>query len=444
LGDLGLLNSTALTIIQSIILIAVIVVAAVGGGVAYFLLRGPNQSSETIKIGILAGKDGPVGKSVWQGINLAVEQINAEGGILGRNFTVFREDDGYYSAGFDPTLVSTALNRLISVHKVDFIICIGAVQTSQIIQEISAEHKKIVFITYDNDDALTQKVLDNYDKYKYFFRTGAGNGTSAVAGIIDSLDVCREITGFNKIAVIYPETWGLYLSPLIDAISDIGFDVVLYEGIALDDQSLDFSSTFARVEATGAEILYPFIGGSLGIPFVKEYYDRQSPMILWGGPGEGSEFWQSTDGKCECVTVNGFPVVVGIPLTNKTIPTKEAYEERWEEEISSMGAIAYDTIRFILADAIERAGTTETEAMISALEDTDTETSICRRFVFTPSHDVMVGKEGPNKLSEDYFFVAMFQYQDGEQVPVYPKELMEEAGATYMFPDWPGPWDTLG
>jgi hypothetical protein len=94
-----------------------------------------------------------------------------------------------------------------------------------------------------------------------------------------------------------------------------------------------------------------------------------------------------------------------------------------------------------LLNAIKRAGTIETEAVIEALEETDIETSICRRFVFTSSHDIFVGEAGPNRLSEDYFFVALFQWQDGAQVPVYPIELMQEAGATYLFPDWAGPWD---
>jgi hypothetical protein len=45
---------------------------------------------------------------------------------------------------------------------------------------------------------------------------------------------------------------------------------------------------------------------------------------------------------------------------------------------------------------------------------------------------------GPG-YDEQYFF----QWQDGVLVPVYPIWLMEEAGATYTFPDWPGPWDNL-
>jgi len=75
------------------------------------------------------------------------------------------------------------------------------------------------------------------------------------------------------------------------------------------------------------------------------------------------------------------------------------------------------------------------------LETVDVETSLARHFVFTSSHDIMIGKAGPNRPSEDYFCICVFQWQNGELVPVYPKEIMEEARATFMFPDWPGPWD---
>ncbi len=56
------------------------------------------------------------------------------------------------------------------------------------------------------------------------------------------------------------------------------------------------------------------------------------------------------------------------------------------------GAIVYDTLRFILADAVRRAGTIETDAVIEALEETSLEISLARNFVFTPSHDLMMGK----------------------------------------------------
>jgi hypothetical protein len=164
---------------------------------------------------------------------------------------------------------------------------------------------------------------------------------------------------------------------------------------------------------------------------------------MWGHVDLGStnDFWEITEGKCEHTTNNGYPVVTGFPLTSKTVPTRDSYIERWGEEINNHAAGAYDAVRFILPDAIEWAGTIDADAVIEALEETDVETSLCGRFVFTRSHDIMVGKEGPNRLSEDYFFVGMFQWQNGVQVPVYPEEIMKEVSATYTFPDWPGPWD---
>ena len=429
-------NSRALTKIQSIILIAIISVAAV----AAYVFWSYEQQSETIKIGICADLDNVVGKSILQGAQLAVEQVNAEGGVLGRNFEIVAEDDDGETSG-DLTFWTNAFTRLITVDKADFTISTWGGLTYR---EIASEHKKIFFSIYDTTDELTQGVLDNYDKYKYYFRAGVGNETEAIKGWANSIGVCRNYTGFNKVAFLYHKVGVKSLiDSVIDNLEKQGFDVVLSKPV--DWTALDYSSYFAQAEEAGAEILYPLIFGTAAIPFVKEYYDRQSPMVMWGvvDIAANNDFWQMTDGKCEYITNHGYPVVAGYPLTSKTVSTRDAYVERWREEISSHAAVAYDTVRFVLVDAIERAGTIETEAVIEALEKTDIETSLARRFVFTSSHDIFVTEVEPGRPSEDYFFHAFFQWQDGTLVPVYPPQIMEEAGASYMFPDWPGPWDDL-
>jgi hypothetical protein len=93
-----------------------------------------------------------------------------------------------------------------------------------------------------------------------------------------------------------------------------------------------------------------------------------------------------------------------------------------------------------LPDAIKRAGTLDTDSVIQALEETSIETTIARNFVFTSSHDIMY-EENVNDPDAYYVLTLVFQWQDGEMVPVFPIKIMEEAGATYIFPDWPGPWD---
>ena len=92
-----------------------------------------------------------------------------------------------------------------------------------------------------------------------------------------------------------------------------------------------------------------------------------------------------------------------------------------------------------MSDAIRRAGTIETEAVIKALEKTDVETSSARHFVFTPSHDVLVVGT-VNDPSADYMVVCMFQWQNGTQAIVGPERLAKELGTTFKYPNWKGPW----
>ena len=437
------MDSKALTKIQSVILIAIIAVAAVAGSVAYVLWNGPAQSTETIIIGVCADLDNYYGKAVWRAALLAAEQINAQGGVLGRNLTVVGEDDDSETPPGDIAVATNALTKLITVDKADYVTSPQTVNV-KVYQDICAEHQKIFFSTGSNNDNDTQRVLDNYDKYKYFFRVWAPNATSDIDIGVDSLLTVRNYTGFTKVALLVENI--LFLSQVATGIKkllpDYGFDVVYYN--TFPPGTTDFTSYFAAIEASGAEILDPMVISQSCFSLVKEYTDRQSPFIMWGviGLAQMSEFWELTDGKCEFISFDGAPVVSGYPWTNKTLATREAYIQRWGDMPDVVSISAYDTVRFILPEAIKRAGTTETQAVIKALEKTNVETSMMRHFVFTSSHDLMIGLTEPNVISSDNLPSFMFQWQaNSTQVPVEPKQLMEEAGATYQYPDWTGPWN---
>ena len=432
-------DSEALTKIQSIILIAIIVVAAVGGVAIYVLDGGGEQSSETIKIGLLEDLDGVIGRPNWQAAILAVEEINAEGGILGREVKLIGED---HDGGLDSLILTTALTKLITTHKVDFIVGGGSGQAEFLVQDAIAQHKIVYISGSQIPEEITQRVLDNYEKYKYYFNH-AFNATSVMLGIADGVKHIRDLTGFNKIGYL-AEDWARYtIERLDDFLPENGFELV-YKG-KIPDGTVDFSSYFAQAEAAGVEVLFLMIASDAGIPFVKEYYDRQSPMVVYGGllgAAGVSKSWENTGGKCEYITTLVQPVTAGYPLTSETLPFRDSYIDRWGETPLFLGAAAYDIIRFILFDAIKRAGTTETEAVIGALEETQVETSLAKNFVFTSNHDVLYS-EGMISDRNGYGHPSiLFQWQENATlVPIYPMWIMEEAGATYTFPDWPGPWD---
>ena len=196
---LTVLDSKALTKIQSAALIAVIVVATVAGSLAYMFWVVPAQPSENIRIGVSCDLDGPYGKGVWQAVMLAAEQVNAEGGILGKNLTVVAEDDDGDTA--DPVVATTALTKLVTADKADFVIS-DQLTLARVYQDICADHQKIYFSVGSSANEDTQRVVDNYERYKYFFRIWSPNSTSGIDGEFDSIRTLKEYSGFSKVAVL--------------------------------------------------------------------------------------------------------------------------------------------------------------------------------------------------------------------------------------------------
>ena len=440
-----MLDCSALTKIHSAILVAIIIIAALGGTAAYFFLGGQGQSSETIKIGILADIDANTGRHVWQSAILAAEHLNAKGGILGRQVQIIAEDSDE-ETGRDLTVVSSALTRLLTLDAVDFVITGGSGEKGYMIQDLCAEHKKILILYAGSENGLTQRVIDDYDKYKYFFRYVWGNNTYLGSQSINELLQIREITGFNNVGYLADDhVWNKDMREEMDvSLPENGFNLV-YKGKFPPYDTFDFSSYFAAAEAAGVEILVPLSIYDSGIALVKEYYDRQSPMLICGGAilrTSSMDGWEQTDGKC-VYTVNRINGVTdGYPTTNQTLLFHDSYIQRWGEAPIFHGGFSYDIIRFVLSEALEKAGTTETEDVIKALEEIEVETTGARKFAFTPSHDVL-HLEGKIGNPDDYGPInSSFQWQeDGSLIPIYPKWLMEEAGAAITFPDWPGPWD---
>jgi len=439
-----MLNSRALTKTQSMYVIAIIVVVAVMGYSSSLIISDYEQPSNSIKIGVFTDLDSSEGQQIWQGAVLAAEQLNAKGGILGKQIEVVGEDNDVYTQ-IDMTTVSTALSRLISIHNVDFIIGGLPNEIAFTVQDVISDHKIIYLATSGSSDEITQRVLDDYGNYKYFF-TLIYNNTQIFEGITDSLQLLKEETEFKKIAYLAEDlNWAKGVMNGLDYVlpERYNYDIV-YKG-TYPLGTVDFSSYFAAAEQAGAEILIPLSTGQEGLVIVQEWYDRQSPMVIYSGGifvVAYPEAWEWTSGKCEYVSVSQTPITVGYPITSKTLPTREAFINKWGVTPGLPSAQAYDILGIILPDAIERARTIETEAVIEALENTSIETTQAKNFVFTPSHGVMMG-ENPNDPEADHMLIIVFQWQNGEMIPVHPRKIMEEAGATYTFPDWPGPWDDL-
>ena len=102
-------------------------------------------------------------------------------------------------------------------------------------------------------------------------------------------------------------------------------------------------------------------------------------------------------------------------LTPKTLPFVAAFNKRYGNNPSYCGYTAYDEVYYI-ADAIKRAGSTEPDKLVDALEKTD--------WVGTIGRIQFKGKDSPNphalKIGPDTITGLMLQWQDGKQVNLWP------------------------
>jgi branched-chain amino acid transport system substrate-binding protein len=482
-------NSQAVTKVQTITLIAITIIAVTSGAVAYYAslnqslnpqknptptmtapsnsatpsltsipttlstsplstsiptLTSTPQPKDPIRIGVCADLDASSGPQLLKGATLAVEQINDAGGLLGRNLTIVSEDDDGETGG-DIAIAQNALTKLITVDKAEYVIAGGGLNAMTYEDKCCKELKKILFTIGTPMVDLTQRVVDDYATYKYYFRAGyLPNSTALNMAYVQNLVAMKNNTGFTKIGYLLMDidTSREITIPYFDSqLPKLGFQIV-YRAL-FPGNTVDFTSYFAQAEAAKTQILFVILPNiPKSVTLVDEWYERQSPLLLCGdiyGIPDTS-FWNMTSGKAEFALSRTSAATLGYPVTSKTIPTRDAFQQRWGIPVKAGGACAYDIVKFILSEAIKRAGTTETEAVIKELEKTNTDTSNARGFQFTSSHDIYIDIDGMTNPTQSNIMFIEIQWQNGTQVPVFPESLRIDAGASYKYPLWPGPW----
>jgi branched-chain amino acid transport system substrate-binding protein len=105
-------------------------------------------------------------------------------------------------------------------------------------------------------------------------------------------------------------------------------------------------------------------------------------------------------------------------VTPTSLPFAENFKKRYGNYPSYAGYTAYDEVYYI-ADAVKRAGSTEADKLVAALEKTDWEGTIGRVQFYGKddqfTHSIKYGK--------DLITGLMLQWQGGKQIAVWPKEV---------------------
>jgi branched-chain amino acid transport system substrate-binding protein len=377
--------------------------------------RAQAQQTNPIRIGVNTAIQAQVGRDAIDSVKMAIDEINTQGGLLGRKLEMVVADEGE-AASDGPKVGIAAVNKLTSEDHVD--VLIGGYDSGVTLGELPhiARAKTIFLGIGSASPAITQKVKDDYDHYKYIFRVNPINSarqSQALLGFITGK--LKGELGYNKISIIGENAkWVQDMVPAIKkGAQDAGIEVPLAE--FFDVQTADFSPLFAKVKDSGSQYLLIIISHAASDVFVKQWFDAKVPVPIGGIDVKGMDanFFDRVGGKSIAEVSANF--VIRAPLTPVTVPWWDKFVSLNKRPPVYTAAGAY-AATYIYADAVKRAGTTETDAVIKELEKTD-HVGPAGRVQFDDRHDV---KDGPGFVN-----LLFVQWQpDGSRAVVWPKELV--------------------
>ena len=378
------------------------------------------QTIKPIKIGVPTSVQLQVGRDTTTAIKMAVDDINKQGGILGRKLEFVTADETE-----NPETGISAIKKLTADEKVDVLIggYTSGVTLAQL-PHISAA-KTIYLGVGAASPAITAKVKQDYENYKYVFRVSPLNSAHQARSLVDYIAnfVIGEL-GYKNIAIVGENAkWVQDLVPILSTgAKEVGADVKMTE--LFDTQTSDFSPLLAKVKSSGAQYMIVILSHGSSDVFAKQWHDAQVP-VPYGGVDVKSmdgDFFSRIGGKSISEVAVNFGVRA--PITKKTIPFFDTFKKLSPNYPVYTAFGANDAV-YIYADAVRRAGSLDTDKIIKELEKTKYE-GIAGGVEFDESHDVKTGKGLQNLL-----FV---QWQDkGNRAVLYPKDL---SNGKFMLPPW--------
>jgi branched-chain amino acid transport system substrate-binding protein len=391
------------------------------GGILLAASAFVQAQAQSIRIGVPTALQLQVGLDAVDSMRLAVDEINAKGGVNGRKLELVVADETE-----KPETGIAAIKKLIGDEKVDVLIG-GHASSVTLAQLPHISRARIVYLGAGAaSPAITQRVKQDYENYKYIFRVSPINANHQARALADFISgfVMGEL-GLRKIAIIGENIkWVQDLVPILrKGATDAGADVRLAE--FFDTRTSDFSPLLSKIKDSGAQFLVIIFSRGSSDLLVKQWYDARLPIPIGGidVKSTDADFYKRVDGK-SISEITG-DLSVRAPITAKTIPYWDAFVKKTGRGGPAYsGPGAYDAVH-VYAEAVRRARTTEADAVIKELEKIDY-VGVLGRIQFDDTHDV---KAGPGFIQ-----LGFAQWQDkGESTIVWPKEL-RTGRAT--FPPW--------
>ena len=359
-------------------------------------------AAEPVNIGGLypvTGSFAQIGQGCVNAAKLAVQMVNEAGGIKslgGAPLNLIVSD-----VQSDTTVTRTETDRLINAYKLSAIHGCFASALTLIASEV-AERAKMPLLTGSSSDQLNKN-------RRYTFTPFSRASQFAEA----QLQMSRLVSDSPKVAVIFENTaFGTSTSNgLREQASGQGVEVVMFEPYSAG--LTDASPLINKVRASGANMLFPVSYLNDLILIIRAIRQNELKIAINGGSGGFviPDFYKNVGSVGEGL--------LGVAHWNHDVnadalKVNENYKKQYGEFLFEYaGGLVAQT--FMIADALERAASTDPQKVRDALSTLDVSSGYA---AMSPGGKVKFGPNGKNI----YAHPVGVQWQHGDLATVFPKE----------------------
>ena len=387
-------------------------------------------AAEPIVIGVPTSLGFLEGKEAHKAVQIAVSEINAKGGVnvggTKRPLKVAATDLRDAAPGVPVPEALLGLEKII-LEKKPAAIVVGPFRSEALIagMDIIAKYKVPMLGTIAMSPGSEKKIKADPEKYKYIFRTCL-NAVHLVKYLAGNMALINKEFGFNKVFVMHQDVaWARATAGFVKKMyfDKAGWEILGME--AYPTGTSDFSSALMKARAKGAQVIMVIFDMPSSGVLVKQWKSMKVPALMAGfiSPLAGSEAWKTFNGKIggvmNCIFELGS--AISSPKVAKSQEFYNKYKNTFGKEIQGGHGIApaYESV-YILAEAIERAGSLDPDAIVAELKKTD-RNGVMGRIRYDEGNQVVYGTDP----SKDAIGLVFQWSEDGKRKIVFPAAVAE-------------------
>jgi len=379
---------------------ALAVLIVLGVGLLVAAQEGPIKLGAVLPLGDITGAQGS------KAMQLAVEEINAAGGVLGRQLQLIIVDDES-----KPEKGAAAIDKLATVDNVD--VFIGGMSSGVHLGELPALKKyEKVTVWIGAASSLVEQAVVGLDWYFHVHPWDYLQGASYVEGWA-ALQEQYPLIEIKKAFWAYEE--GAFGTSSYNG-SLVAFSNWENVGESFKSALLgggDYRSVLRHAQEFDPD-LFIWVGYAAdALPIMEQAREIgfTPPLFVGSPPGWPADFGGSTLANGVCAYGMWAPSIKNVSPVSEHF--WDAYIARFNEEPATYFAPLGYTNVYVVAEAIARAGTLEKGALITALEATNYASPVGETLTFTPSN--LIEHQGFRKQK-------ILQWQNGVQQVLWPFE----------------------